>query len=102
MELVMVIITTFTSLYTYKDYMNMEEEVSEKDCTSFGWNVSLVFISKMFVSRVKSFIAAGHRTGASQTCNSVWICGTNGLKSDSKYIGKHSMHDPYDPSSGAQ
>ena len=98
----------YTHIHTICVYIHIytllvEVEVSEKDCTSCGQSLSLVFISNILsFGRVESFIAAGPRTGASQTWSSIWICGTSGSITDSIYVGKHSVHDPYDPSSGTQ
>lgn len=81
----------------------MEVKVSEKDCTSLGQSLPQVFISEILsFSRIDSLIAAGPSTGALQTYSKMWMCGTNGLISNSRYVGRYSVHDIYDLASGSQ
>lgn len=79
------------------------EGFGEKAYTSFGKNLSQVFLSQISsFCRIESFITTGLRTGSSQTWKSIWICEINGLVSDSRYVGKHSVHAPYGPPIGIQ
>lgn len=79
------------------------ESFCEEDYVSVGQSLSQVFISEILgFGRIESFITAVPSTGSSQPWSSVWICGINGLISDSRYVGKHSVHGPYDPSSGTR
>lgn len=75
----------------------------EEDCVSVGQSLSQVLKSEILdFSRIDAFITAGVSTGSSQTWSSVWICVINGLISDSRYVGKHPVHGPSDPSNGTQ